>query len=71
MDDSFLKDASAASSAHSESATMKESTAPFYRLVMECRGVISHDPPSVLPPASGVRHRIDLVVGTKYCVTRR
>ena len=30
-----------------------------------------HDPPSVLPPDRGVRHEIDLVPETKYCVTRQ
>ena len=30
-----------------------------------------HNPPSVLPPDRGVRHEIDLVSGTKYCVARQ
>ena len=33
--------------------------------------MVCHNPPSVLPPDSGVRHEIDLVPGTKYCVTRQ
>ena len=32
---------------------------------------MSHNPPFVLPPDRGVRHEIDLVPGTKYCVTRQ
>ncbi|POM61243.1 Pol protein, partial [Phytophthora palmivora] len=33
--------------------------------------VVSKHPPSQLPPDRGVRHAIDLVPGTKYCVTRQ
>ena len=33
--------------------------------------MVCHNPPSVLPPDRGVRHEIDLVPGTKYCVTRQ
>ena len=33
--------------------------------------MLCHDPPSALPPDRGVRHEIDLVPGTKYCVTRQ
>ena len=33
--------------------------------------MVCHDPPSVLPPDRGARHEIDLVPGTKYCVTRQ
>ena len=33
--------------------------------------MVCHDPPSVLPPDRGVRHKIDLVPGNKYCVTRQ
>ena len=31
--------------------------------------MVCHDPPSVLPPDRGVRHEIELVPGTKNCVT--
>ncbi|KAG3235044.1 hypothetical protein PI124_g19915 [Phytophthora idaei] len=37
----------------------------------EFADVVSKDPPSQLPPDRGVRHEIDLVPGTKYCVTRQ
>ena len=33
--------------------------------------MVCHDPPSVLPIDRGVRHEIDLVRETKYCVTRQ
>ena len=33
--------------------------------------MVCHDPPSVLPPDRGVRHKIDLVPGSKYCVQRQ
>ena len=33
--------------------------------------MVSTTPPSILPPDRGVRHEIDLVPGTKYCVTRQ
>ena len=33
--------------------------------------MVCQDPPSVLPPDRGVRHEIDLVPGTKYCITRQ
>ncbi|GMF37997.1 unnamed protein product [Phytophthora fragariaefolia] len=32
---------------------------------------LSKEPPSGLPPDRGVRHEMDLVPGTKYCVTRQ
>ena len=33
--------------------------------------MVCHNPPSGLPPDRGVRHEIDLVPGTKYCVTQQ
>ena len=33
--------------------------------------MVCHNPPSVLPTDRGVRHEIDMVPGTKYCVTRQ
>ncbi|POM59725.1 Pol protein [Phytophthora palmivora] len=41
---------------------------PVYPLVNEFLDVVSKHPPSQL---WGVRHEIDLVSGTKYCVTRQ
>ncbi|KAG2794467.1 hypothetical protein PC118_g23047 [Phytophthora cactorum] len=37
----------------------------------EYTDVVSKNPPMGLPPDRGVRHEIDLVPGTKYCVTRQ
>ncbi|POM68957.1 Pol protein [Phytophthora palmivora] len=37
----------------------------------EFSDVVSMHPPSQLPRDRGVRHEIDLVPGTKYCVTRQ
>ncbi|KAG2827931.1 hypothetical protein PC114_g9596 [Phytophthora cactorum] len=39
--------------------------------VVEYTDVVSKNPPMGLPPDRGVRHEIDLVPGTKYCVTRQ
>ncbi|POM76707.1 Pol protein [Phytophthora palmivora] len=44
---------------------------PVYPLVKEYSDVVSKHPPFQLPPDRGVRHEIDLVPGTKYCVTRQ
>ena len=33
--------------------------------------MVCHNPSSGLPPDGGVRHEINLVPGTKYCVTRQ
>ncbi|KAG2819500.1 hypothetical protein PC113_g22723 [Phytophthora cactorum] len=38
---------------------------------VEYTDVVSKNPPMGLPPDRGVRHEIDLVPGTKYCVTRQ
>ncbi|POM73110.1 Pol protein [Phytophthora palmivora] len=43
---------------------------PVYPLVKEFSNVVSKHPPSQLPLDRRVRHEIDLVAGTKYCVTR-
>ncbi|POM62522.1 Pol protein [Phytophthora palmivora] len=44
---------------------------PVYPLVKEYSDVVSKHPPSQLPLDRGVRHEIDLVPGTTYCVTRQ
>jgi hypothetical protein len=33
--------------------------------------VVSNDPPTDLPRDQGVRQEIELVPGTKYCITRQ
>ncbi|KAG4043564.1 hypothetical protein PC123_g20966 [Phytophthora cactorum] len=53
------------------SKALKNPMDPVYPLVKEFADVVSEDSPSQLPPDRGVRHEIDLVPGTKYCVTRQ
>ncbi|KAG3043211.1 hypothetical protein PI125_g27312 [Phytophthora idaei] len=57
--------------AHLGSEVLKNPKDPVYPLVKEFADVVSKGPPSQLPPDRGVRHEIDLVPGTKYCVTRQ
>ncbi|POM78719.1 Reverse transcriptase [Phytophthora palmivora] len=53
------------------SEILKNPEDPVYPLVKEYSDVVSKHPPSQLPPDRGVRHEIDLVPGTKYCVPRQ
>ncbi|POM79546.1 RNA-directed DNA polymerase [Phytophthora palmivora] len=53
------------------SEILKKPADPVYHLVKEFSEVVSKHPPSQLPPDRGVWHEIDLVPGTKYCVTRQ
>ncbi|POM73200.1 Pol protein [Phytophthora palmivora] len=50
---------------------LKNPEDPVYPLVKEYSDAVSKHPPTQFPPDRGVRHEIDLVPGTKYCVTRR
>ena len=43
---------------------------PAYSLLREFTDIFPDEFPSVLPKDRGIRHEIDLVPGTKYCVTR-
>ncbi|POM78587.1 LOW QUALITY PROTEIN: Pol protein, partial [Phytophthora palmivora] len=54
-----------------DSEILKNPVDPVYPLVKAYSDVVSKHPPSQLPPDRGVRHEIDLVPGTKYCVTRQ
>ncbi|KAJ8540611.1 hypothetical protein ON010_g12615 [Phytophthora cinnamomi] len=60
-----------AMNAHSGSAILKDPLDLFYPVVKEHGDVVSEKPPSRLTPDRGVRHKIGLVPGTKYCVTRQ
>ena len=71
LDESVPEDTKVALDARSGSTILKDPLDPFYPLVVEFQDVVCHNPPSVLPPDRGVRHEIDLVPGTKYCVTRQ
>ncbi|POM80046.1 Pol protein [Phytophthora palmivora] len=53
------------------SEILKNPEDPVYHLVNEFSVVMWKHPPSQLPPDREVRHEIDLVPGTKYCVTRQ
>ena len=71
LDEAVLEDTKEALSARSGLSILKDPHDPFYSLVKEFQDAVCHDPPSVLPPDRGFRHEIDLVPGTKYCVTRQ
>ncbi|KAE8973490.1 hypothetical protein PF011_g25235 [Phytophthora fragariae] len=46
-------------------------SSPFYEVLREYRDVLPSDIPAELPQDKGVQHEIDLVPGTKCCVTRQ
>ena len=50
-------------SARSGSPILKNPSDPYYSLVKKFQDVVCHNPPSVLPPDKGVRHKIDSVPG--------
>ncbi|POM81644.1 Pol protein [Phytophthora palmivora] len=53
------------------SEILKNPEDPVYPLVREFSDVVSKHSPFQFPSDRGVRHEIDLVPGTKYCVTRQ
>ena len=71
MDESDLGDTKLALSARSGSAILKDPMHPYYSLLGKFQDVVCQNPPSVLLPDRGVRHEIELVTGTKYCVKRQ
>ncbi|GMF28603.1 unnamed protein product [Phytophthora fragariaefolia] len=71
LDEAVLEDAKKALNARSGSEILKNPSDPFYPVIREYQDVVSKEPPSGLTPDRGVRHEIDLVPGTKYCVTRQ
>ncbi|KAG2966793.1 hypothetical protein PC120_g27044 [Phytophthora cactorum] len=44
---------------------------PFYDVLREHKDVLPDEIPAELPQDKGIQHKIDLVPGTKYCVTRQ
>ncbi|KAE8950788.1 hypothetical protein PR002_g33167 [Phytophthora rubi] len=46
-------------------------SSPFYEVLREYRDVLTDDIPAEFPQDKGVQHEIELVVETKYCVTRQ
>ncbi|GMF44986.1 unnamed protein product [Phytophthora fragariaefolia] len=71
LDEAVLEDAKKALNARSGSGILKNPSDPFYPVIREYQDVVSKEPPPGLPPDRGVRHEIDLVPGTKYCITRQ
>ncbi|KAG2795928.1 hypothetical protein PC112_g22421 [Phytophthora cactorum] len=71
VDEAVLEDTKKALSAISGLAILSDPSDPFYPVLQEYTDVVSKNPPMGLPPDRGVRHEIDLVPGTKYCVTRQ
>ncbi|GMF38631.1 unnamed protein product [Phytophthora fragariaefolia] len=70
-DEAVIEDAKKALNARSGSEILKTPSDLFYPVVREYQDVVCKEPPSGLPPDRGARHEIDLVPGTKYCVTRQ
>ena len=71
MDDSVLEELRRSMDARRGSAILKNPQDRFHALLMEFRDVVCDKPPQCLPPDRGIRHEIDLVPGTKNCVTRQ
>jgi hypothetical protein len=46
-------------------------TNPFYKDILEFKDIFPEELPCELPKDKGIKHEIDLVPGTKYCVTRQ
>ncbi|KAG3073265.1 hypothetical protein PI125_g22286 [Phytophthora idaei] len=71
VDEAVLEDTKQALSARSGLVILKDPSDPFYPVLQEYADVVFKNLPMGLPPDRGVRHEIDLVPGTKYCVTRQ
>ncbi|KAG3113653.1 hypothetical protein PI125_g7157 [Phytophthora idaei] len=71
LDEDVLEEMKKRREARLGSEALKNPKDPVYPLVKEFADVVSKGPPPQLAPGRGVRHEIDLVPGTKYCVTRQ
>jgi len=71
MDASVIGEIKEHVNARRGSAILRNPKDPFYSLLKEYGDVVLEEPPTQLPPDRGVRHEIDLIPGTKYCVTRQ
>ncbi|KAG3067341.1 Transposon Tf2-9 polyprotein [Phytophthora idaei] len=71
LDEDVLEEMKKRREARMGSEVLKNPNDSVYPLVKEFADAVPKDPPSQLPPERGVRHEIDLVPGTKYCVTRQ
>ncbi|KAE9290631.1 hypothetical protein PR003_g25241, partial [Phytophthora rubi] len=52
-------------------SALQDSNNPVYSLAREFEDIFPEKIPAELPAERGVRHEIDLVPGSKYCVTRQ
>ncbi|GMF49039.1 unnamed protein product [Phytophthora fragariaefolia] len=71
MDEDVLEEYRKQRASHWGSEILKNPKDPVYPLMKEFEDVVSKDLPSQLPPDRGIRHEIDLVPDTKYCVRRQ
>ncbi|CEG46215.1 reverse transcriptase [Plasmopara halstedii] len=71
LDEAVLEGTRRVLNAQNGSSILRNPWDLYYALVKEFQDVIAKYPPSVLPPDRGVHLKIDLVPGTKYCVTRQ
>ncbi|KAG3122920.1 hypothetical protein PI126_g23939 [Phytophthora idaei] len=67
-----LRQLHAASNTESDDTlTAKTKRESFYDVLREHKDVLPDEIPAELPQDKGIQHEIDLVPGTKYCVTRQ
>ncbi|GMF49771.1 unnamed protein product [Phytophthora fragariaefolia] len=71
MDEDVLEEFRKPRASRLGSEILKNPKDAVYPLMKEFKDVVSKDPPSQLPPDRDIRHEIDLVPGTKYCVKRQ
>ena len=71
LDKAVLEDTNQVLNARSDSQIMKDPSDLYFPLLKEYEDVVFKELLPRHPPDRGVRHEIDLVPGTKYCVTRQ